>query len=292
MFVRKYWDVLVVDDDPDVLAISRLALKQIQVYGIPIKIHERTNKVDAMKYLQGTAEISDLSLAIIDVVMETEHAGLDVCRFIREQLHNRITPIVVRTGQAGKAPEREVIERYDISTYLTKVEATNEKLHATVVNAVRNYQYACIYEAVLGTTSRLILMGETRDDIMRGIHYLMEKLLRRRDGQPLDYYQIHFCFLTEGEPIAVGKFLGQEAEAHALRDRLAREPSTMINTNGDRFMRTGDHMLISLARTNKLPIFDMVSETNYQPMPDYMLRALATFAQSVRDFLFLADQRR
>jgi CheY-like chemotaxis protein len=291
MFVRRHWEVLLVDDDPDVLAISRLALKHIQVYGIPLKIHECTSKADAIKYLQATAELSDLSLAIIDVIMETEHAGLDVCRFIREDLNNRITPIVVRTGQAGKAPEREVIERYDISMYLTKVEATNEKLHATVVNAVRSYQYARAYEAALGIASRIIPMSETREGIVRGIPRLIDKLLRRRDGTPLDYYQCHFCFLTERESIAVGKFVGHEAEASALRDRLSKEPSEVINPNGDRVARIGDHLLLSLARTGTTPAFDMVSETNYKPMPDYVLRAMATMAQCVRDQMILADKR-
>jgi CheY-like chemotaxis protein len=292
MFVRKHWDVLLVDDDPDMLAISRLALKHIQVYGIPLKVHECTNKADAIRYLQETAELSDLSLAIIDVVMETEHAGLDVCKFIREELNNRITPIVVRTGQAGKAPEREVIERYDISTYLTKVEATNEKLHATVVNAVRSYQYGRIYESILGAVSRLILMSEPREGLKRGIPELINRMRLRRDGKLLDYYDVHFCFLTERESIAaVGKFNGQEAEAHALRDRLAKGPSRVINASGDRFTRIGDQMLISLPAVDGMPVFDMVSETNYQPMPDYMLRALATIAQCVRDLLILAAKR-
>jgi CheY-like chemotaxis protein len=291
MFVRMHWDVLLVDDDPDVLAVSRLALKHIQVYGIPLKIHECTSKAEAIKYLQVTAELSDLALAIIDVVMETEHAGLDVCKFIREELNNRVTPIVVRTGQAGKAPEREIIERYDISMYLTKTEAINEKLHAAVVSAVRNYQNARAYEAAFGVTSRLISMSETREGVARGLPELMDKLMRYRDGKSFEYYQAHFCILTEREAIAVGKFIGQEAEARALRDRLAKEPLRVINANGDRFARADDHMLISLTRANNMPPFDMIGMTNHQPMPDYQLRALAMFAQCARDLMILADKR-
>ena len=291
MQIRTHWDVLLVDDDSDVLAVSRLALKHIQVYGIPVKIHQCTSKADAIKYLQATAELSDLALAIIDVVMETEHAGLDVCKFIREELNNRVTPIVVRTGQSGKAPEREVIERYDISTYLTKVEATNEKLHATVVNAVRNYQHARAYEGTLGITSRVISMGETREGIVRGIPELLAKLLRRRDGTPVGQDLYHFCFLAEHDSIAVGKFAGRETETRALRDRLAKEPARVINAKGDRLMHAGDHMLISLAHTDNMPAFDMVSETNLRPLPYYVPQLLATFAQALRDLMILADGR-
>jgi hypothetical protein len=77
-----------------------------------------------------------------------------------------------------------------------------------------------------------------------------------------------------------------------LRDRLSQEPSQVINPNGDRVARLGDHLLVSLARTAAVPAFDMVSESNYRPMPDYMLRAMATMAQCVRDQLTLAGSRR
>jgi len=34
----EYWPILFVDDEPDVLAISKLAMKNFQVYGLPVKI--------------------------------------------------------------------------------------------------------------------------------------------------------------------------------------------------------------------------------------------------------------
>lgn len=51
-------------------------------------------------------------------------------------------------------------------------------------------------------------------------------------------------------------------------------------------------MLISLSRPDNLPALDLVSETNYQPMPDYMLHALTTFARGIRNQMVLADRRR
>jgi CheY-like chemotaxis protein len=290
MLIRKNWEVLVVDDEPDVLAVTRLALKQIQVYGIPIRIHECASKAAAIEYLQKTAELPDLALAIIDVVMETEHAGLDVCKFIRDELKNRDTQIVVRTGQAGKAPEREVIERYDISTYLTKVEATNEKLHAIVVNAVRNYQHGVVTAAALTFTSWLI--SQTRESIVRGIPEVTNGFRVRRDGSMLDGDQYHFCILTDRESIAVGNFSGRDAEARAWRDRLANKPAKVINGSGARFVQSEGHMLISLARTDHAPAFDLVGETNYHMIPDFALRPVAIWFQSVRDQMIASDNRR
>jgi hypothetical protein len=36
--VFKEWTILLVDDEPDVLAISKLAMKGFDVYGLPLKI--------------------------------------------------------------------------------------------------------------------------------------------------------------------------------------------------------------------------------------------------------------
>lgn len=195
----------------------------------------------------------------------------------------------MRTGQAGKAPEREVIERYDISTYLTKVEATNEKLHATVVNAVRNYQYAAVYEPALGFTSWLI--SRSREEILRGVPEILDGFLTRRDSTQVDGAQYHFCILTDREAIAIGKFTGREAEARTLRDRLAREPSRVINDNGDRFAHSGNHVLFSLARDNGMPVLDLVGETNYHALPDFVLRPMSIWLQSIRKQMNAADNR-
>lgn len=287
MLERRQWEILVVDDEPDVLAVTRLALKAIQVYGIPLRVHECCSKAEALRFLQGTAQMSDLALAIVDVVMETEHAGLEVCQFLREELGNRITPIVVRTGQAGKAPEREVIERYDISTYLTKVEATTEKLHATVVNAVRNYQHAILYEGLLECARWLIT--QSREGVVRGIPELFNGLLARRDGASLDGVRFHFCALSDHETISVGSFVGREAEARALRDRLVREPMKTLGAH--RFVQSGPHILLSLAATEEFPTFDLVAECNYAPAPDFVLRTSVVFTQCIRDQMIAASRR-
>lgn len=288
MMIRGYWEILVVDDDPDVLAVTRLALKQVRVHGIPLRIHECTSGASAIEFLNRTAQLSDLALAIVDVVMETDHAGLDVCKVIRDDLQNRITPIVVRTGQAGKAPEREVIERYDISTYLTKVEATNDKLYATVVNAVRNYNHAFAHEGMLEHLGFLIT--QTREGIAHELSG-MNRILTRRDGTAPDDLQFHFCIFTDRESITAGSFAGREVEARRLRDRLADEPPKVLLGNGDQFIQSGEHVLLSLSRSDGAPAFDLVGETDYRPMPDYIVSLSFLYARCIRSQMVCADAR-
>jgi CheY-like chemotaxis protein len=139
------WPVLLVDDDPDVLAVSKLAMKSFEIDGVPIKLFTATSKDEAVKLLSGplgSTALPYVSVAFIDVVMETDHAGLELCRYIRETQMNRMTTIYVRTGQPGLAPERDVIDRYDINGYFSKAETTEDKLYSLVKAGIRQFDFA------------------------------------------------------------------------------------------------------------------------------------------------------
>jgi CheY-like chemotaxis protein len=137
------WRVLIVDDEPDVLKLSELALKNMEVDGVPVRVFTAASKAEALKVIQ--EHLSEpagpglLTVALIDVVMETDTAGLELCDYIRNTMHNSFAQLYIRTGQPGIAPEREVIDRYDISGYFTKVEATEDKLYTMIKSGVRQY---------------------------------------------------------------------------------------------------------------------------------------------------------
>ena len=142
---QKEWNVLLVDDEPDVLSVSRLAMRNFTVYGTPLHIHAAQSKGEAVELLKTTllhgSRLSNLAVAFIDVVMETDQAGLELCQFIREEQKDKLTQLFVRTGQPGIAPERDVIDRYDINGYFTKVEATEDKLYSLVKSGIRQYYF-------------------------------------------------------------------------------------------------------------------------------------------------------
>ena len=43
MFFKER-EVLLVDDEPDVLQVSRLAMRHFEVYGLPLRLHTATSK--------------------------------------------------------------------------------------------------------------------------------------------------------------------------------------------------------------------------------------------------------
>ncbi|MEO8742777.1 MAG: DUF3369 domain-containing protein [Lysobacteraceae bacterium] len=131
------WRVLLVDDEPDVHAITKLALSRFQLDGRGLEFLHAHSAAEAREVLKREPEIA---LAIVDVVMENETAGLELARWMRQDLSNHFTRIVLRTGQPGQAPEEKVIVEYDINDYKEKTELDRKKLFTTVFSALRAYR--------------------------------------------------------------------------------------------------------------------------------------------------------
>ncbi|MDR6294054.1 MULTISPECIES: hybrid sensor histidine kinase/response regulator [Inquilinus] len=131
------WRVLIVDDDPEVHQITRLILDGFSFSGRGVALIDAYSAAEAMDILRRTENVA---LVLLDVVMETDDAGLRFARWIRGVLGNSMVRIVLRTGQPGQAPEQEVIVAYDINDYKAKTELTQTRLFTTLVAALRSYE--------------------------------------------------------------------------------------------------------------------------------------------------------
>ena len=131
------WKVLIVDDDPEIHSVTQLALSDLVVLGKNLEYIHAYSGRDACQLIE---EHLDIVLVLLDVVMETDDAGLNVVKHIRETLQRQDIRIVLRTGQPGYAPEESVIKDYDINDYKTKTDLTRRKLVTTVYAAIRSYQ--------------------------------------------------------------------------------------------------------------------------------------------------------
>jgi len=131
------WKVVIVDDEKDIHSITKMALKRFTLDDRGLVFLHAYSAAEARKIL---AEEQDVALIFLDVVMETDDAGLNLARWIREELKNRLVRIVLRTGQPGQAPEEQVIVEYDINDYKEKTELNRKKLFTTVFSALRAYR--------------------------------------------------------------------------------------------------------------------------------------------------------
>lgn len=133
---RPNWKVIIVDDEPEVHSITKMVLRDYSFLKRSIDFISAFSAGEAKAIL---AQETDAAIIILDVVMETDDAGLKLVKYIREELKNRIVRIIMRTGQPGKAPENDIITNYDINDYKAKTELTTQKLFTTVTTALRSY---------------------------------------------------------------------------------------------------------------------------------------------------------
>ncbi len=152
------WTVLVVDDDPEVHDMTRLILAKLRFRERGLHILSAYSAEEARRLLEATP---DVAVLLLDVVMETDDAGLRLARAVREELANDAVRIILRTGQPGQAPEEDVIVNYDINDYKAKTELTAQKLFTAVVTALRSYGHIRALDANRRGLERIIGSSST-----------------------------------------------------------------------------------------------------------------------------------
>lgn len=285
---QKEWPVLLVDDDADVLAVSKLAMRDFKVNGLPVTLHTASSKAEAIELLNtrlSGALFPYVAVAMIDVVMETDQAGLELCQHMRETLDNRMTQIFIRTGQPGVAPERQVMDRYDINGYFTKVEATEDKLYSIVKSGVREFAFV---SQALGSfkTAMYAVRVQTPAELQAGIRQAIASASANAQGQPIhaDSYQMKVALLI-GDRLLAGSLT--ENEAIAERDRLVRLGLKPLGTEGDQYATDGSAEALHLRAT---PAYDESWHITRHPAPPstaerllqlYLIKIFATLAKRV-----------
>ena len=131
------WRVLVVDDDADVHRATELAMQGLVIEGHPLEFLHAESAASARELLRRE---DHLAVALLDVVMESDDAGLQLVRFIRADPERDALRIVLRTGQPGYAPEIETVRSLDINDYKTKSELTRTRLYTVLTAAIRSYR--------------------------------------------------------------------------------------------------------------------------------------------------------
>ncbi|MDO8397052.1 MAG: DUF3369 domain-containing protein [Bradyrhizobium sp.] len=133
----RKWKVAVIDDDQAVHEGTRFALSDYNLNGQTLEILSAYSAAEGRKLMQAHP---DIAAVLLDVIMETDAAGLDLVEYIRNEIKNETVRIILRTGQPGQAPERRVIVQYDINDYKAKTELTADKLFTSLTAALRSYQ--------------------------------------------------------------------------------------------------------------------------------------------------------
>ena len=152
------WKILIVDDDVEVHNITKLVLKGFQYLDKGLEFIQAYSAKEAKEIL---LKHHDIALVLLDVVMEYEHAGLDLVKVIREEMKNSSIRIILRTGQPGVASQVDVISNYDINDYIAKTELSAQKLFSIVIAGLRAYNELISLEE---SRQKLLQLNQTLAD--------------------------------------------------------------------------------------------------------------------------------
>lgn len=134
---KSNFKVVIADDDDEVHKLTKMILEDFMFDGMGLEFIDTYSGDETIKYF---GENDDVALVFLDVVMEHDSSGLEVVKYIRNELKNNFVRIVLRTGQPGKAPEEKIIAEYDINDYKSKTELTVQKLYTTLYSGLRSYR--------------------------------------------------------------------------------------------------------------------------------------------------------
>lgn len=136
--------VVIADDDEEVHKLTKMILEDFTFEGMGLEFIDAYSGGETIELFK---QNDDIALVFLDVVMENDHSGLEVVKYIRDDLQNNFVRIVLRTGQPGKAPEEKIIAEYDINDYKSKTELTVQKLYTTLYSGLRSYRDLMIIES-------------------------------------------------------------------------------------------------------------------------------------------------
>jgi len=134
---QDFWKILIVDDESIMHSVTELVLRDFKFEGKGLKFLSAYTFSEAKVII---SENPDIAVALIDIVMEEDNSGLQLIRWVRDDLKNGEIRLILRTGQPGLAPERDIIQRYEINDYKEKTELTDVKLITSLTVAIRGFR--------------------------------------------------------------------------------------------------------------------------------------------------------
>ncbi|NNM68274.1 MAG: DUF3369 domain-containing protein [Spirochaetales bacterium] len=125
------------DDEPGVHELLRMALENYTFESAHVELLTASSAQEAEVLLR---QEPALAVCIVDVVMETSHAGLELVRAIRQNLGNLMVRIVLRTGQTAQFPESDTVNDFDINDFWAKNETSFVRMRTSITTCLRGYR--------------------------------------------------------------------------------------------------------------------------------------------------------
>lgn len=220
------WRILIVDDDVDVHVVTKFALSSTNFQGRRLSFLHAYSGKEALAVLRDTP---DIAMVLLDVIMETDDAGLKVARQVREELHNDLVRIVLRTGQPGQAFEHGVIVDYDINDYWCKADLTTRKLFTTVISSLRAYATLAAAKAARDGLNEELARAR---NVQAALNPLALILTLNRNGVVIDANERLLSVFGVKRDSVVGRSLGALRPDGIAANRAHEMVSALVRSGG------------------------------------------------------------
>jgi diguanylate cyclase (GGDEF)-like protein len=235
------WKVIIVDDEPSVHRATQLALQNFRFAGKPLSFYSAYSAEEAKQLI--AVDHPDTTFILLDVVMETNDAGLKVVRYIREELKNQHVRIVLRTGHPGEAPEESVIVNYDINDYKLKVELTRQRMITTAISALRSYRdIITIEQQKVELTQALEHLQQTQSQLEEYSYTLEMKVAERTVALEKANQELYLLANLDGLTGVANRRCFDEywhGQWHLLAER--QQPLSLVLIDIDHFKNYNDY---------------------------------------------------
>ncbi|ODN30332.1 HD domain-containing phosphohydrolase [Fervidobacterium thailandense] len=152
------FSIMVVDDSKTVRAEIRSILSKVQFEGEKLEIHE----AEGFEDFKTRYEPDKYALVLTDLVMEEEQSGIRVVNYIRHELGDAKTRIVLMTANPEKVPLELLENDCDVNYFLEKKTLSELSLKICVIAMLKAYKNVIAFEKALGALENIVESSKAR----------------------------------------------------------------------------------------------------------------------------------
>ncbi len=255
------WKILVIDDDPDIILLTKIVLEQLKFKDRPVKLITGNSGHTARQLI---TEHADAAVILLDVVMETDTTGFEVVKFVREEMNNTLVRIILRTGQTGLGSELDVINNFDINDYKNKSELTTSNLAISVIAALRAYDDLITIQSLAYSNEQLEQLVYERTQALNESNKMLKQQLEIR-LQMLEDFRHNQYLLAEAQRIAnIGNFVWNlQTGEMAWSDQIFQ----LLGFDRDQIQPSWDAILNMIPEQYRAQVEAAVSQTTSSDQP-------------------------
>ena len=138
LFSNECFNILIVDDNKDIHKITKNALFDERISGKELYFVSKYYEDEAIDFLK--LHHASISIILLDIVMKEHNGGIKVIDYLRNDLKNNITQIIIRSAYFKEFPVTELVNKYNIHDYLEKGESSIDRLYVSIRSAIRTYE--------------------------------------------------------------------------------------------------------------------------------------------------------